>query len=79
MKVLFAGPIMWLQNTGLLDKFFLEALSPPHEKPLKKIRMNEPLVIQQIATAAIVMLAGLSLASLVFLGERFWAIGQSKL
>ena len=62
---------MWLQNTGLLDKFFIDIQNPPPVIPLKKVRANEPLIIQQLATAAIVLLVGLLLASLIFIGERF--------
>ena len=60
---------MWLQNTGLLDKLFIEVLSPPVEIPLKKLRVNEALDVQQLATAAIVMLAGIVVSSILFLGE----------
>ena len=60
---------MWLQNTGLLDKFFIEVLNPPLEKPLPKVRINEALNVKQLATAAIVVLVGLVISSLVFLGE----------
>ena len=60
---------MWLQNTGLLDKFFIEVLNPPPQIPLKKIRVNEALNVKQLATASIVMLVGIVLSSLLFLGE----------
>ena len=65
------GPVMWLQNTGLLDKFFIDSQNPPPVIPLKKVRDNEPLIIEQLVTAAIVLLVGLVLATLVFLGEHF--------
>ena len=65
------GPVMWLQNTGLLDKFFIDSHNPPPVIPLKKVRDNEPLIIEQLVTAAIVLLVGLVLATLVFLGEHF--------
>ena len=55
LQDLFEGPIMWLQNTGLLDKFFIEVLNPPPQIPLKKIRVNEALNVKQLATAAIVI------------------------
>ena len=60
---------MWLQNTGLLDKFFIEVLNAPPQIPLKKIRVNEALNVKQLATAAIIMLVGIVLSSLLFLGE----------
>ena len=60
---------MWLQNTGLLDKFFIEVLNPPPQIPLKKIRVNEAINVKQLATAAIIMLVGIVLSSLLFLGE----------
>ena len=60
---------MWLQNTGLLDKFFIDVLNPPPEIPLKKIRVNQALDVQQLATAAIVMLVGIIISSFLFLGE----------
>ena len=62
---------MWLQNTGLLDKVFINIQNPPPVIPLKKVRANEPLIIQQLATAAIVLLIGLVMATLIFLGEHF--------
>ena len=61
---------MWLQDTGLLDKFSIDVLHPPLEIPLKKIRVNEALDVQQLATAAIVMLVGIIISSFLFLGER---------
>ena len=60
---------MWLQNTGLLDKFFSNVLNPPLEIPLKKIRVKQALDIQQLAPAAIVMLVGIIISSFLFLGE----------
>ena len=60
---------MWLQNTGLLDKFFSDVLNPPLEIPLKKIRVNQALDVQQLATATIVMLVGIIISSFLFLGE----------
>ena len=69
LQDLFEGPIMWLQNTGLLDKFFIEVLNPPPQIPLKKIRFNEALNVKQLATAAIIMLVGIVLSSLLFMGE----------
>ena len=60
---------MWLQNTGLLDKFFIDVLHPPLHIPLKKIRVNQALDVQQLATAAIVMLVGIIISSFLFLGE----------
>ena len=60
---------MWLQNTGLLDRFFIDVLNPPREIPLKRIRINEPLNMQQLATAAIVMWSGIVICSFIFLGE----------
>ena len=69
---------MWLQNTGLLDKFFIEVLNPPPEIPLKKIRVNEALNVKQLATAAIVMLVGIVLSSLLFLGELCYGSPEER-
>ena len=61
--------MMWLQNTGLLDKFFDEVLNPPVPIPQKLLRVNEPLNVQQLGTAAMVMLAGMIASALFFLVE----------
>ena len=61
--------MMWLQNTGLLDKFFIEALNPPVPIPQKLLRVNEPLNLQQLGTAAMVMLAGMIVSALFFFIE----------
>ena len=60
---------MWLQNSGLLDKFCIDVLNPPHYIPLKKVRVNEPLNVKQLATALIVILFGIVISSFIFLGE----------
>ena len=78
LQDLFEGPIMWLQNTGLLDKFFIEVLNPPPQIPLKKIRVNEALNVKQLATAAIVMLVGIALSSLLFLGELCYGTTEAR-
>ena len=61
--------MMWLQNTGILDKMFYRVLNPPFEIPLPKVRANEPLNLDQLGTAAMVMAAGMIISSIVFLGE----------
>ena len=78
LQDLFEGPIMWLQNTGLLDKFFIEVLNAPPQIPLKKIRVNEALNVKQLATAAIVMLFGIVLSSLLFLGELCYGTTEAR-
>ena len=60
---------MWLQNTGILDKLFNRVLDPPPFQPLPKLRVNEPLNLDQLGTAAMVMAAGMIISSIVFLGE----------
>ena len=50
---------MWLQNTGILDKLFNRVLAPPPFQPLPKLRVNEPLNLDQLGTAAMVMAAGM--------------------
>ena len=60
---------MWLQNTGILDKLFNRVLDPPPYQPLPKLRVNEPLNLDQLGTAAMVMAAGMIISSIVFLGE----------
>ena len=69
---------MWLQNTGLLDKFFIKVLNPPLQIPLKKIRFNESLNVKQLATAAIIMLVGIVLSSLLFLGELCYGTTEAR-
>ena len=60
---------MWLQNTGILDKLFNRVLNPPFEIPLPTVRIDEPLNMDQLGTAAMVMAAGMIISSVVFLGE----------
>ena len=70
---MFRMPMMWLQDTGILRKLALDQYNPPPPEPLPKIRVNEPLTVYQLGTAAMVNAAGLVVASLAFLGELCFA------
>ena len=60
---------MWLQNTGILEKLFKSVLDPPPFEPLSKLRINEPLNLNQVGTAAMVMAFGMIVSLILFLGE----------
>ena len=62
-------PMSWLQDTGILRKLALDEYNPPPPDPLPTIRVNEPLTVYQLGTAAMVCAAGLVTAAIAFLGE----------
>ena len=61
---------MWLQDTGILRKLYLDEAKPPPPNPLPKNRTNQPLTIQQLGTAAMVAVGGYIIAAFAFLGEH---------
>ena len=62
-------PMSWLQDTGVLMKLVSDENNPPPPDPLPTIRVNEPLTVYQLGTAAMVCAAGLLIGSATFLVE----------
>ena len=61
--------IMWLQDTGILERLKYDIAMPPIIIPRPVARHNEPLNISQMAITMILLLSGLVISILVFLFE----------
>ena len=65
----FRLSIMWLRDTGILERVILDFMSqgPPTQDP--RVRHNQPLILRQLGIIMIVMVVGLFIATIVFLVE----------
>ena len=61
--------MMRLQASGILKHLYFTTITPPAPKPQPKLRKDQPLNMEQLGTAAIVLSFGLVIGSLIFLGE----------
>jgi hypothetical protein len=59
-----------LQASGILTKLKDDALNSPRPIPLPKLRINQPLSLAQMAPAMFIMITGLALAMVAFIGEK---------
>ena len=70
---------MWLQDSGILKKSVHDELRAPIPVPLPKIKVNEPLIISQLATIFLFATFGIVVSILAFLAEIFRAkTGSAK-
>ena len=60
---------MWLRDTGMLNKMRDDELNAPFHVPDPKVRVNEPLTLNQVGIAFIVEAGGLIIGLLCFLLE----------
>ena len=61
--------IMWLQDTGILNRLTLDIQRPPIHIPDPKLRYKLPLTMTQLSTIMIAVLVGSVLSVGVFLLE----------
>ena len=65
----FQRAILWLKDTGILNKLKDDVMNPPTPIPLPKVRHNQPLILRQLGITFIILALGLFIATLVFLRE----------
>ena len=69
MKEMLTSPILWLRDTGILDKMKNDVINPPIPDPDPTFRHNQPLIIQQLGIIMIILVVGLFIGIIVFLTE----------
>ena len=62
---------MWLKDTGILEKLKYDAMNPPYLIPDPIVRFNEPLILKQLGIIMILLVASLSIGTIVFFMELF--------
>ena len=67
----FKQSIMWLKDTGILDKIRYDVLKPGIQTPQPRVRHNKPLILQQLGIIMIIVIVGLFISIIVFLMELF--------
>ena len=65
----FTNAIMWLKDTGILDKVKYDAMNPPIPKPDPTMRRNKALILRQLGIIMIILVVGLALGMIVFFVE----------
>ena len=70
--------MVWLRDSGILNKLYEDALNAPAVMPYPKVRINQPLNISQLGTAFMVVAGGLVLGILALLVERFFPSAKIK-
>ena len=65
----FSPSVMWLRDTGTLNKIKFDVLNPSISIPDAKVRLNQPLILRQLGIIMIILLVGLTVAFIVFLYE----------
>ena len=63
--------IMWLKDTGILEKLKYDAVNPPYLIPDPIVRVDEPLILKQLGIIMMFLAAGLFIGTIVFLVELF--------
>ena len=66
---MFSTPLMWLRDTGILNKLKYDVMNPPIPIPDAKVRHNQPLILRQLGITVIILVVGLFIALILFLGE----------
>ena len=61
--------MMWLRDTGILNKLKYDVMNPPIPIPDAKVRHNQPLNLRQLGISVIILVVGLFIALILFLVE----------
>ena len=61
--------IIWLKDTGILNKLKYDAMNPPVPIPDPVVRDKKPLILRQLGITMIMIAVGLFIALMVFIGE----------
>ena len=69
LQAKFSTTVMWLKDTGILNKLKFDAMSPPIPIPDPKLRHKQPLILRQLSIIFILLVVGLSTALGAFLSE----------
>ena len=67
----FQDTIMWLQDSGILNKLKYDAMNPTIRIPDPKVRHKQPLILKQVGIMMITLAGGLTVALMVFAGEHW--------
>ena len=73
----FQNTIIWLKDTGILDKLKHDAMNLPIPIPLPRVRDKEPLILKQLGITMIILAVGLFIALMAFLMELCMKRGTS--
>ena len=69
LQARFSPSIMWLRDTGILNKMKFDVLSPKISVPMAKVRLNQPLILKQLGIIMIILIVGLTIALIMFIME----------
>lgn len=69
VKDILKSPIMWLRDTGILDKLKYDVLNPGIHIPDPVVRHNESLTLGQLGIIMIILIVGLLIGTIVFMVE----------
>ena len=68
-KVKFTHAIMWLKDTGIIDKVKYDVMNPPIPIPDPTMRQKQPLILRQLGIIMIILVVGLAIGTIVFFVE----------
>ena len=69
LQYLLHNDVMWLRDTGVLDKMKYDMLMTETPKPLPRVWKNEPLNQYQLGIVMIILLLGIISSIFVFVWE----------
>ena len=72
----FHNDIIWLRDTGILEKLKDDIIRAPFSIPLPNVRHDQPLIMSQLGIVMIMLAAGLGLSFPVFLCELMRGRGK---
>ena len=72
----FHKDVVWLRDTGILEKLKYDIIRPPLHIPYPKVRRDQPLIISQLGIVMIVLVVGLFLSLPVFFCELMKGRGK---
>ena len=75
----FQNDVMWLRDSGILDKLKYDIIIPPFPILDPKVRRDQPLVMNQLGIVIIVLAVGLILSLPVFFCEFMKGRGKNNL